>query len=209
MPSKSSNEDYVMSNDSNQQFKVHSLLNIDPSISLVKIGELTAEQLKAATDSFTNCVPVGWESALSDSDKALSEKYHFNVDACTAAEDFVMFGFSKHEQKKSQLKILFDLCPESAHVNFGVLTCDSYFAHKHNDRDTVDSSGQIMFVVDNEANHVLYSQDSSGLEHTLVPKKGDVILLDVWLDHAVFPDQSKGLDFMREHGMKLVCFALD
>lgn len=197
-------------NDMNEeQFLVHSLLGVDPSISLVKVGELSAEQLKKAASSFTDCEPVGWESVISDADFDLAKKHNFSIETSVADEDFVMFGFSKHEEKKAQLNLLFNLYSDTAHHPFGVLTCDTYFAHIHNDRETTDSAGQIMFVIENEGNHILYSKDENNIEHTLVPKKGDIILLDVWCDHAVIPNQSNGIEFMRQNGMKLVCFALD
>lgn len=198
-----------MSKSDVSQFTVHDIVGIDHSVSLAKIGELTAAQLLDATTNFTECDPIGWESTLSDTDLKLAEQFSFDMQACTQDEDFVLFGFTKGEQKKAQLKTLFNLYPDVANHQFGALSCDSYFAHVHNDVGTVYSAGQLMFVVENEAEHMLYSKDNDGKEHTFVPKKGDVVFLDVWCDHAVIPNQSKGLDHMRNHGMKLVCFAID
>lgn len=199
-----------MSTDQNNQFKVHSIVGAQPSVSLTKIGDLSSAQLSNVLASFTDCDPIGWDATNDNPDDvALSKQFNFDINVCTADEDFVLFGFTRGEQKQNQLKTLFELYPETAHESFGVLTCDSYFAHKHNDKDVVRSAGQIMFVVENNAEHILYSKDSNGVEHTLVPKKGDVVLLDVWCDHAVIPNQSKGLDFMKANGMKLVCFAID
>ena len=199
----------IMSKSKVSQFTVHDIVGVDHSVSLAKIGELNSTQLLDATANFTDCDPIGWESSLSETDLNLAKQFAFDMEACTLDEDFVLFGFTKGEQKKAQLQALFNLYPDVANYQFGTLACDSYFAHVHNDAGTVYSAGQIMFVVENEAEHLLYSKDSTGKEHTFVPKKGDVVFLDVWCDHAVIPNQSKGIDYMRSNGMKLVCFAID
>lgn len=199
-----------MSKSKNMQYKVHDIFGVENSVSLAKIGELTPKQLNTVTANFTDCSPIGWTSNVSTDDIAFSKKHNFDINVCISEdEDFVMFGFAKGEYKQSQLKTLLEIYPETSNQVFGVLTCDSYFAHTHHDQETVRSAGQLMFVVENEANHILYSKDSNGVDHTFVPMKGDIVFLDVWCDHAVIPNQSKGLDFMREHGMKLVCFAFD
>lgn len=198
-----------MSNDQNNQFKVHSIVGVQPSVSLTKIGTLSDEQFSIVSNSFTDCSPIGWDSRSVDIDIKLANEFKFDLKACLDGDDFVLFGFTKGAEKKNQLKILFEMYPYTNNEVFGVLTCDSYFAHIHNDRETVKSAGQIMFVVENNAQHLLYSKDANGVEHTLVPKKGDVVFLDVWCDHAVIPNQSKGIDFMKANSMKLVCFAID
>jgi hypothetical protein len=198
-----------MSNEEKNQFKVHSIVGVQPSVSLTKIGTLSSTQLSTVSASFTDCSPIGWEARAVAIDIKFADDFKFDLKACIDDEDFVLFGFTKDDEKKSQLQTLFELYPETAHEFFGVLTCDSYFAHIHNDQEVVKSAGQIMFVVENNAEHLLYSKDQNGVEHTLVPQKGDVILLDVWCDHAVIPNQSNGIEFMKENGMKLVCFALD
>lgn len=191
-------------------FTVHDVVALDHDVSLAKIGELTASQLAAATAAFTDCEPFGWESDLTEVELSLGNRFHFDVNACiTDDEDFVLFGFTRGEQKKQQLDILMEHYPKIADLPFGVLCCDSYFAHSHNDKETTSSAGQLMLVIENEAQHKLYSKDSSSIEHILVPKKGDVVFLNVWCEHAVLPDQSRGIDFMRNNGMKLVCFSLD
>jgi hypothetical protein len=150
-----------MSNEQENQFKVHDIVGLSHSISLAKISSLSSDQLTKVMADFTDCDPVGWDSFNDNPlDIALAHKYKFDIDVCTADEDFVLFGFSKGEQKKSQLSVLFDLYPETAHEPFGVLTCDTYFAHIHNDKEVVESAGQIMFVVKNDAEHILYSKDS-------------------------------------------------
>lgn len=198
-----------MSNEKENQFKVHNIVGIDPSISLTKVGQLSAEQLSCVSKAFTRCSPIGWEADSTPIDKELASRFNFDLDACIADDDFVLFGFTSGNKKKSQLKTLFSVYPETAHNNFGVLDCDSYFAHIHDDKEVVKSAGQIMFVVDNIAGHTLYSKDNNGVEHTLIPEKGDIVLLDVWCQHSVIPNQSKGIDFMKANGMKLVCFAIE
>ena len=198
-----------MSNEQKNQFKVHSIVGVKPSVSLTKIGILSSEQLSTVSESFTDCSPIGWEARAAAIDIKLADDFKFDLKSCIDDEDFVLFGFTKGEQKRTQLNVLFQLYPETAYEPFGVLTCDSYFAHIHNDQETVQSAGQVMFVVENNAGHILYSKDKDGVEHTLVPQKGDVVLLDVWCDHAVIPNQSKGIEFMKDNGMKLVCFAFD
>lgn len=198
-----------MSNEKKNQFKVHNIVGVDPSISLSKLGQLSAEQLSCVSKAFTDCSPIGWEADATPIDKELASRFNFDLDSCIEDDDFVLFGFTKGEQKTIQLRTLFDIYPETAKEAFGVLTCDSYFAHIHDDKEVVKSAGQIMFVVDNIGGHTLYSKDYTGVEHTLTPEKGDIILLAVWCHHSVIPNQSKGVEFMKANGMKLVCFALD
>lgn len=198
-----------MSNEQKNQFKVHSIVGVKPSVSLTKICTLSPEQLSTVSASFTACSQIGWEARAVAIDIKLADDFKFDLNACLDDENFVLFGFSKGQQKRTQLDVLFQLYPDTTYEPFGVLACESYFAHIHNDQETVQSAGQIMFVVENNAGHILYSKDKAGVEHTLVPQKGDVVLLDVWCDHAVIPNQSNGIEFMKENGMKLVCFALD
>ncbi len=190
---------------------IHNLVGANPSTSLAKINVLTNEQLSIAVENFIDCEPMFWPSTLEDKDIDFSKKYDFDIASCVEEEDFVMFSFikSQSDTNKNILDILYSIYPDALNYKIGALFCDTYFAHVHNDKGSVKSAGQIMFVVENNAGHTIYSKDADGNEHTITPEKGDVILLDVWRDHAIIPNQSKGIDFMRQNAMKLVCFAID
>lgn len=60
---------------------------------------------------------------------------------------------------------------------------------------------QINLILDNPAEHKLISISANGDVHVMIPKKGDIVFLDVYCQHAVWSNQDQGYDVMRKNPM--------
>lgn len=184
--------------------RIQKSLDIDISVTIKKIVSLSEEELKPFIENFQECEPLFWEAEnFSEKERELSKLYNFNLEDCVKEDDFVMFNFPRSEGH-----ILVDYINKQLNIYSvgSVVFCDTFFAHVHDDTEAVDDTGQLMVVIENKENHILYSSDFEGNDFTIVPKAGDIIFLNIWAPHAVLPNQSNGIDAMRQNSMKLVCF---
>lgn len=194
-----------------QNFIVHSLVNVQEDTNLQLIGSLTESQMKIIQDIYDSNEPasIQWPAKLNELDLAIAKQYQFDADSSVTEEDFVTFGFARSTQAKICANLLAEHFPDFSvsDIEFSVLTCSTYFAHIHDDKENVESAGQVMMILDNPANHTILSRSDSG-DVTLTPKAGDIVFLNIWEKHAVLPCQSHGIDFMKNNPLKMVALAV-
>lgn len=173
---------------------MHELAGVDYSVSLQKIGEIEADIFKTLLDEFPRCEPIGWNFKEVDDHADFSEQ---------AGVDLVFFDDDE------AIKFNFDsFCPlfdeyvstkYPAIITQSVSTsfCESVYANMHNDLETIASRGQLMFIYENAAGHVLHSVDDNGIHHSITPQAGDIIFLDISCNHALIPS-SHGAESIEE-----------
>lgn len=166
---------------------MHELAGVDYSVSLQKIGEIEPTVFKTLLDEFPHCESIGWDFKEVDEHEDFSEQ---------AGVDLVFFD------NDESIKFNFDsFCPifddyvstlYPAITQYSVSTsfCESVYANMHNDLETIASRGQLMFIYENLAGHVLHSVDDNGIHHSITPKAGDIIFLDISCNHALIPSNN-------------------
>lgn len=178
-------------------------LNIDLNTTLKKVFELNKEDIAKCSQYFQKCETIEWPSDLSPEDISLSEKFKFNINKCVEDDNFTLFKFIRSEGH-----FLVDFINEKLNIESvgSVMFCQSYFAHLHDDKEAVEDSGQLMIVIENNGNNIIYSVDEFGNEKTMTPKSGDVIFLNVWEKHAILPSQGTSIKKIKYNPIKLICF---
>lgn len=163
---------------------MHDLAGVPHSVSLQKVGEIEPDIFKTLLDEFPYCESIGWNFKEVDEHEDFSEQ---------AGVDLVFFD------NDESIKFNFDsFCPlfdDYVSTKYPLITeysvstsfCESVYANMHNDSETIASRGQLMFIYDNSAGHVLHSVDDAGNHHSITPKAGDIIFLDISCNHALIP----------------------
>ena len=178
-------------------------LNIGLETTLKKIFEINKEDINTCLKYFKKCETIGWPSEFSKEDISLSKKFEFNSKKIVEEDNFVKFNLTKNRDK-----FLIKFMNEKLNINVinSFISCESYFAHLHDDKDVVEHSGQIMVVLENNGENIIYSVNESGIETTICPNAGDVIFLNIWEKHAVLPSKNKSIKKIKENPIKLLCF---
>lgn len=163
---------------------MHDLAGVPHSVSLQKIGEIETDIFQTLLAEFPYCETVGWDF------KEVAEHEDFSEQA---GVDLVFFD------NDESVKFNFDsFCPlfddyvatkypEILHYSISTSFCESVYVNMHNDAETIASRGQLMFIYENLAGHVLHSVDDDGNHHSITPKAGDIIFLDISCNHALIP----------------------
>lgn len=166
---------------------MHDLAGVDYSVSLQKIGDIEPTVFQKLLDEFPYCEAIGWDF------KEVAEHEDFSEQA---GVDLVFFD------NDESIKFNFDsFCPlfddyvrtrypEINQQSVSTSFCESVYANMHNDLETIASRGQLMFIYENAAGHVLHSVDDNGVHHSITPKAGDIIFLDISCNHALIPSNN-------------------
>lgn len=163
---------------------MHDLAGVEHSVSLKKIGEIEPDILEQLIVEFPLCEPIGWDFKEIDDHADFSEQagvdlvffdddeaIKFNFDSfCPLFDEYVSTKYP-------------EIITQSVSTSF----CESVYANMHNDLETIASRGQLMFIYENAAEHVLHSFDDNGIHHSITPKAGDIIFLDISCNHALIP----------------------
>lgn len=172
---------------SNILYFMHDLAGVPHSVSLLKIGEIESEVFNTLLAEFPYCESIGWNFKEVDEHEDFSEQagvdlvffdddesIKFNFDSfCPLFDNYVSEKYPK-------------IITQSVSTSF----CESVYANMHNDIETIASRGQLMFIYENTAGHVLHSVDDAGVHHSITPKAGDIIFLDIGCNHALIPSHN-------------------
>lgn len=163
-------------------FFVHDIAGVDHSVTLQKVTSISQDEVQALLLDFPVCEDVDW--GFTDTDKTQSiSKTPYELNALEKSEN-VKFNFSHYSESHYQSFV--KLFPE-VNGNCGVSFCEALYAHFHDDIEVIDSKGQLMIILENESQHVIYSIDDNGITHSLCPKAGDILFLDISCLHALVP----------------------
>jgi hypothetical protein len=196
----------------NAEWTMYEICGLARDVSLAKVGELDSETLASLQAEDLSVSDMGWPPQLHREDRELAERYGFDAKACIYDEEegcytpFVLLGTPEDTDpfRNALLKLFPALEPREVDIS----SFHAHFAHIHRDKHMPMSRGQLMIILDNSAGHRLLSVDDRGKHHVLTPSAGDVAFLDVHQKHAVLPDQSKGIEHMRENPIKAVVLHL-
>lgn len=183
--------------------RIRKSLKVEKELTLKKVSTISKEKIAQLLSSFPKCEPIQWPTEISEEDSILFKKYDFNPYKAVEEDTFVLFNFPRSEGNP-----LVDFINEHLKINTlgSLLFCSSYFAHPHDDKEVTEDAGQVMIVVENKLGHKIFSKNKDGVEQLITPEAGDVIFLDIFQTHAIFPNQKKGMKAMRKNPIKLVCF---
>lgn len=190
--------------DFDQPYSLHQACGVTNETSIAIIGQLNAQELEFLQSIDFGFFNTGWPSKMDDKDHELNTIFPINLEQAVKEDDFVLFG-SIDSDKKNERKIFKEIFssrfPELEHHNSEMGAFSAYFAHLHEDSGMSDARAQINVIIDNPLNHALISQSADGQYHKVIPKKGDIVLLDIHCYHAVIPNQAKGFKKMRQNPM--------
>lgn len=190
-------------------YVMHDALGVEHDKTVAIIGQMTEDELQLIKSIPHHEDQFGFESEVSTRDEELALKYNFNINDCITSDnieedDFVLFdfGFGKDKANNNVFRKFIALkYPELFEYEAALsqMYCDTFFANSHHDKEVISSRGQLMFVLENNIGHRLISIDEYNVEHVIIPKSGDIVLLDISCIHAVMPNQEHGIEAMRKN----------
>lgn len=195
--------------DFSHPFSLHDACCLDRTVSVSVIGSMNSEELSLLENINFNFIDSGWPLELNEEDHLFAEKFPVNLEEAIKDGDIVSFGeIDKKDEKNIENNILdkfynifYSHFPKLKGKKLSQGAFSSYFAHIHNDKTFCPIRGQVNLVIDNPKGHALISRSSDGIDHKIIPQKGDIIFLDIHCDHAIIPNQEEGFDVMRENPM--------
>jgi hypothetical protein len=193
------------SNDERHVWAMHELCGLDRSVSMQLVGCVGDGQLSELQAADLDTSSIGWPNTLEEVDLEQAKLYGFDPHAAVeqvGEGDFAEFGIPNEGYDDFKAAFV-GLYPALGEVKASVESFVAYYAHAHTDYNE-DCRAQLILVLENDAGHRLFSIDQAGEHHLIAPRAGDVIFLDNRCSHAVFPDQSQGVDHMRANPMKAV-----
>lgn len=188
----------------NSTWSMHDLCGLPHEVSLKVLGTVGEETLREIQKIPLETGDVGWPDELSAVDLELAAEYGFDAVKANDIEHggtFVEFG--RPEVAPPFIKAIEAVAPGISGREVDTQAFKSYFAHLHSD-DAEECRAQLNIIVENKAGHRLFSLDEEGNRHVLAPKAGDIVFLDTRCRHAVLPDQSEGVEHMRQNPMQAV-----
>lgn len=188
--------------DFDQPYSLHQACGVSNETSIAIIGQLNTQELEFLKNIDFAFFNTGWPSRMDEKDYELNAIFPIDLEQAVKEDDFVLFGSidsDKKTDRKTFKEIFSSRFPELEHHNSDMGGFSSYFAHIHEDSGNSDVRAQINVIIDNPLGHALISQSADGQYHKVIPKKGDIILLDIHCHHAIIPNQSKGFKKMREN----------
>lgn len=183
----------------------HYACGVDNSTSIAVVGQMTETEIDFLKGVNFDLDTIGWPSNFDEADYQLNEIFPINLQQAVLEDDFVKFGYCGLRVEKDQIsKIVTDRFGDLSHYIEQHGSFASYFAHLHSDKETSKNRGQVNLIIDNPLGHCIISKSSDGQYHKIIPKKGDIVLLDIHCEHAVLPNESHGYDKMRENPLVAV-----
>lgn len=183
------------------EYTMHTILGVPESISLIKIGKMSKDELTLLRSIPLSKVPSTWNNStgLPNHDHeeiALAKQYEFDLQPCIE-KNSVYYDYDFKETPEILKNIIKDKYPKVFNYTHKLfMFLEASFVNLHNDSSSCSSRGQIMFILDNIAEHTLLSINNKGEHVLLTPKAGDIVMLDIMSKHALIPNQKLGIDFM-------------
>ena len=195
-------------------YKMHDILNIDRNVTMQKLGEMEPDDLykyAVAFENISNFSDAGIDFSIRPIYRKFAKKYGYDLEMAMR-ENFVEFSYSPKNDidwKGIFEKIIIKINPAASldERQISGFHCSGHYVPVHDDDHiTYTSRAQLMIIKANVAEHKLYSKRKGHEPVILTPKAGDIILLDTFCDHAVFPNQFKGAEYMAAYPLQ--CSAL-
>lgn len=188
----------------------HDFCNLSHDTSIAIVGHTPFGKNKSFKTDVDKCKNVGWLASLSNDDKSMAEKYDFSAELSIKHADFVLLSYeTEKETQEALLSKMSEIFPLTKNYNHAFYSFSVYFAHLHDDRGISKVRGQLNYIHENKAEHSILSVDVHGKHHLVTPKAGDWVFFDVHCQHAVIPNQSKGVRYMRSHPLKAIYTQID
>lgn len=190
---------------------VHDMTGVARAMTLQKIGEITDGQLERIRGFEIPYFHAGWPLDTSDLDIDIAKRLGVDLsilDYSVDEPEIVRFASEWNGQSEIE-QMMIDLYPSISSHRRSMQAFESYFAHEHRDEMEI-CRAQIMVVYDNPMGHRLYSRSDDGVETVLVPRAGDLVLLETISTHALMP-VTKGHDLgaVRQAPMRAVFLTID
>ena len=172
-------------------YKLHDVLNIPHDVSMHKVGEFDYSDLiefRSRFERFQFTMEVSFQMQFVN-----------NVNI--RPKNNILFGFKK---SKFFDELLVRYIPALLPFKKRQIHSIVHYAHVHEDSRNahVVGRGQLMFIIENNVNHMLYSKNSSGVTTTRIPKAGEIIFLDTFCDHALFPNNLLDVETVEDNPLK-------
>lgn len=165
------------------EYFVHDQLKISRDSSLLNIGTLDRILITHLNEHFPPCESVDWH--YPDRDTFSVDQ---GVDLSTYANtDSVLFDFDHVDEAFEAYISSYFTWLEQASIPYSISYCRALYAHLHDDKETIEARGQIMFIIDNPSELILYCRDIYGKMTSVTPRAGDVVFLDISQPHALIP----------------------
>lgn len=188
---------------------MHTILGINEDVYLIKIGEMSQTELDLLRSIPLSKKPSTWNNStgLPNHDKddiELSKQYEFDLKPCIE-KNSVFYDYKFTNTSDIFKNIIKNRYPKVFNYTRKIfMFLEASFVNLHNDASLCSSRGQIMFVLDNIAEHTLLSINKKNEHILLTPKAGDIVMLDIVSKHALIPNQKLGIDFMFENTFKFM-----
>ncbi len=186
------------------QYFLHDLLNIKHHISIKKIDTIDSKTLRELISEFPICHPIGWNFDEQDPFSSFSKDILTNINFFKN-DNSIKFNFDAFCPLFDEY--VSNKYPELMDVSASTSFCETIYANMHNDMETILCRGQLMFIYENDSNHTLYSMDKNNVLHSIIPKNGDILFLDIACNHALIPNDKNEINNLLPLKMGLVAIS--
>lgn len=183
---------------------VHLLLKAQ-GITLYNLGKMDSGDLQILRNNFPDVlVEHGYGNVTDEHRSFANNNYDVNLDElCPNGTFSHLSSFGKVTRLDAVTPIIDKYVDNVQGLPCTLMGCSSIYAPVHNDSSYLDRESQIMFVTDNDARHKLHSK-LYGNDYAFTAEAGDILYLNAHVDHAVFPDLFKGLEFAINNPFKFI-----
>lgn len=200
--------------------ELHHIYGLSKETTITKVGAANPEIITFIEENTGKYKVEAWPAKPDKHDEKIAKTYGFDLWPCItrtgsnpADKDwdggFVKFACYDNRDVKAAIAKKLSALPEMAWINkwfIDLLAFESWFAHLH--RDEIHTKAQINIILQNNAGHSLLSVDHKNKEHLVTPMAGDLVFLDITQPHALIPDQSMGIDYMKENPMRALAVTI-